>query len=74
MEIEAVTAVEMQEASMKRLETVLEDKFEKTIHLSNIVDPSIIGGVLLKLDEKVIDSSIKSQLIEMESMIKNVSL
>lgn len=74
LEIEAVTAVEMQEASMKRLETVLENKFEKTIHLSNLVDPSIIGGVLLKLDEKVIDSSIKSQLIEMESMIKNVSL
>ena len=74
LEIEAVTAVEMKESAKDRLQTVLESRFEKTVHLSNLVDPSIIGGVLLNMDEQVIDSSIRGQLKEMENMIKETSL
>lgn len=74
LDIEAVTAVKMEKSSKKRLQAVLKDKFHKEVRLSNLVDPSIIGGVLLRMDEKIIDSSIKGQLREMESMIKDVSL
>lgn len=74
VDIEAVTAVPMGEESKNRLKLVLKNKFHKEINLSNRVDPSIIGGVLLKMDEKVIDSSLKNQLKEMESLIKSISL
>ena len=74
LDIEAVTAVSMEDASIEKLKLVLKDKFNKEINLSNSVDPSIIGGVLLKMDSKVIDSTLKSQLKEMETLIREASL
>lgn len=74
VDIEAVTAVPMNEEASERLKTVLRDKLEKEINLSNRVDPSIIGGVMLNMDEKIIDSTLKTQLGEMESMFKEISL
>nr|WP_300006060.1 F0F1 ATP synthase subunit delta [Tissierella sp.] len=74
LDVEAVTAVPMEEEKQQRLKLVLKGKFHKEINLSNRVDPSIIGGVLLKLDEKLIDSTLKHELKEMESMINGISL
>lgn len=74
VDIEAVTAVPMNEEASERLKTVLRNKLEKKINLSNRVDPSIIGGVMLNMDEKIIDSTLKTQLGEMESMFKEISL
>lgn len=74
LDIEAVTAVPMIGSTKDKLQSILKDKFQKEINLSNLVDASIIGGVILKMGEKIIDSSIEGQLKEMEAMIKNVSL
>ncbi len=74
LDIEAVTAVSMKDTSIEKLKLVLKDKFNKEINLSNSVDPSIIGGVLLKMDSKVIDSTLQSQLKEMETLIREASL
>ena len=74
LDIEAVTAVPMKDSSIEKLKLVLKDKFNKEINLSNSVEPSIIGGVLLKMDSKVIDSTLQSQLKEMETLIREASL
>lgn len=74
VDIEAVTAVPMNEEASERLKTVLGNKLKKEINLSNRVDHSIIGGVMLNMDEKIIDSTLKTQLGEMESMFKEISL
>lgn len=74
VDIEAVTAVPMNEEASERLKTVLGNKLKKEINLSNRVNPSIIGGVMLNMDEKIIDSTLKTQLGEMESMFKEISL
>ena len=74
LDIDAITAIPMKESSKERLSLVLKDKFGKGINLSNSVDPSIIGGVLLKMNDKIIDSSLKNQLKEMELLIESASL
>lgn len=74
LEIEAVTAVPMKESLQDRLKIKLKEKFNKEIHLFNSVDDSLIGGVLLKMDEKIIDSTLQGKLKEMEFLIKGVSL
>lgn len=70
----AITAVPMREKSKEKLKKVLQDKFNKEIQLSNEVDESIIGGVLLRMDNSIIDSTLKSRLKDMEMAIQNVSL
>lgn len=74
LDIEAVTAVPMKDSAKDKLSLVLKEKFDKDINLTNTVDPSILGGVLLNMDDKVIDSSLRNQLKEMESMFKTASL
>lgn len=74
IDVVAVTAVPMEEKSKRKLEVVLQNKLNKKVQLSNEIDKSIIGGVLLKLGDKIIDSTLISQLKDMEAVIKNVSL
>lgn len=72
LNVVAVTAIEIDKKSQKKLIKVLKDKLNKEIKLTNEIDESILGGVLLKLDNKFIDSTILGQLKSMESYIKAV--
>jgi len=58
----AVTAVPMEEKSKAKLITMLTNKLDKKIELTNTVDNKIIGGVLLKVENKLIDGTVKGQL------------
>lgn len=72
--VEAVTAVSMDEKAIERLKSKLEEKLNKNIILVNTVDTSVIGGVLLKVDGRFVDTTLASQLEVMERSIKGVSL
>lgn len=72
--VEATTSIAMKKRSKKKLKKALEKKLNKNIEISNKVDPSIIGGVLLKMDDKIIDSTLTSQLKNMEKLVTNISL
>ena len=74
LNVEAVTAVPMDNKSIEKLKLVLQNKLNKSIQISNRIDKSIIGGVLLKMNEKIIDSTLASQLKNMEATINKVSL
>ena len=70
VKVVAITAVPMEEKSKNKLQTVLSNKLEKKIELTNEVDGTILGGVLLKLQNKLIDGTVKGQL---ESIGKDIS-
>ncbi len=74
LEVTAITAVPMDKKVQDRLEIVLGNKMDKRINLRNIVDKDIIGGVLLRIENKIIDGTVKGQLESMRKTIKNVSL
>ncbi len=73
-EVTAITAVEMDEESIEKLRDKLSSTMDKKIIIKNEIDESIIGGVILKTESKIIDGSLKGRLSEMDKMIKNVSL
>lgn len=62
IKVVARTAVPMEDEAKIKLSKVLGEKLEKTIELSNQVDPSIMGGVVLRIEDKLIDGSLKGQL------------
>ena len=74
VDVIAVTAIPMKKNSINKMQAVLENKLDKKIRLCNEVDKSIIGGVLLKMEDKVIDNTLISQLKSMEDLINNISL
>ena len=65
----AYTVIPMCADDITKLENTLTRKLKKRVRLSNKIDKSIMGGVVLKVGNKVIDSSVKSRLEEI-----NISL
>ncbi|WP_352419714.1 F0F1 ATP synthase subunit delta [Proteiniborus sp.] len=72
VEATAITAVPMQNKEMKKLEKQLSMKLDKKVLLSNVIDSTIIGGVLVKIGDKVIDASVKGKFEELYKDLNNV--
>lgn len=71
--VTAITAVPMEEKAKTKLSQVLENKFNKTVDLINEIDGKIIGGVLLKVEDKLIDGTLKGQLESMGKAIMSAT-
>jgi len=64
------TAVELPSKRQKDIKAKLEKKSGKTLVLDFGVDPAIIGGVVLRVGDKVLDASIRAQLQMLKDQIK----
>lgn len=73
IKVVAITAVPMEDKAKDKLSVVLKDKLKKTIELTNEIDEGLIGGVLLKVEDKLIDGSIKGQLESIGKAIKGAT-
>lgn len=62
LEAEAVFAAKADESVKKEITAKLEKLTGKKIILKDVVDPSIIGGVKIKLGSQLFDATIKGQL------------
>lgn len=59
--VKIISAVELEENEKKRLEEKLSKKLQKEVILSYKTDEDILGGLVIKLDDKVIDLSLKTR-------------
>ncbi len=67
---EVVSAVPLDDKARKTVETKLEKKAGKDLILDFKVDKSLLGGMLLKVGDKVMDASLKTQLSLLKDTIK----
>ena len=58
----ATSAVPLAPAQVKALEKSLEARTGKDIELSVAVDPSLIGGILIRIGDTVLDGTVKGKL------------
>lgn len=65
-----VSAVELSDELQKNVQTTLEKLTGKKVELTTSVDPSIIGGIIAKVGDLVLDGSIKTQLAGLKDSIK----
>ena len=63
------SAVELTEAEKAALTEKLGKKLGRTIHLECSVDPSLLGGLVVNVDGKVIDGSLKHKLQEIKEVM-----
>lgn len=71
---EAVTAVPMTEEQTAAMTVKLSEKTGKTVILHNTVDPSILGGVRLRMSGTQTDTSLATRLADMERAVHDVIL
>ncbi|MCA1944725.1 MAG: F0F1 ATP synthase subunit delta [Desulfovibrio sp.] len=59
---ELVTAIKLNAAKQKAMKAKLESQVGKELVLNFSTDPSILGGVVLKVGDQVLDASLRAQL------------
>lgn len=68
----AVALSDAQKAQVK--ERLLETTQYVDFEIEHIVDPSLIGGMVIRIGDRVVDSSIKTQLYELQKKLYDIQL
>ena len=69
---EVTSAAPLSADQRTSLAATLKDKIGKTVTLTEHVDPSLIGGLVVKVGSRMIDSSLKTKLAAMRVAMKEV--
>lgn len=67
----AVTAVPLDERLLAKLTAKLERMTGKTVVLENKVDPSVLGGLVVRMANKQMDASVRTRLANLEKQLFN---
>lgn len=74
LEASILSVLALSEEHIKVIKEKLEKRYKKNILMTNEIDPSILGGLIIYVGDQVIDGSIKSQLNGMKSGLKEIRL
>ncbi|VAW22154.1 ATP synthase delta chain [hydrothermal vent metagenome] len=70
---EITSATPLNKQQLSSLGAVLKKQIGKSVKLDTNIDPSLIGGLMVKVGSRMIDSSIKTKLTAMKIAMKEVS-
>lgn len=68
--VEIVTARPLAPEDEKALVAKLEKKYQVKVSVTRTIDPSIMGGVIIRIGDEVIDGSVKTNLSRLSSTLK----
>jgi F-type H+-transporting ATPase subunit delta len=71
---QVVSAVPMTGAERDRLHAELERRTQSKIKLTAEVDPSLVGGALVRIGDRVVDRTVKTLLEQIERQLAEVSV
>jgi F-type H+-transporting ATPase subunit delta len=69
---DVTSATPLSVSQLTALADTLREKIGKTVTLNQHVDPSLIGGLVVKVGSRMIDSSLKTKLAAMKIAMKEV--
>lgn len=72
LRVEAVSARPMTKEQISSLKEKLEKEKNKTVVITNTVNPEILGGLKLRFSGIQLDGSLKTRLDKLEASLKNV--
>ena len=69
-EAEVIAARELSDAEIAELKTVLKSKLGKEPRLHSKIDPTLLGGLIVKVGSRMIDSSLRTKLDGLRAAMK----
>jgi F-type H+-transporting ATPase subunit delta len=64
------SALPLGDAQIAEIKAALEKSTGKTVNMTVEIDPALIGGVVTKIGDKVLDGSVKTQLTRIEDILQ----
>ena len=69
------TAIELTESQKARIQDkLLVTTTYQTLEMHYSVDPSLIGGMIIRINDRVVDSSIRTKLNDLTKQLLNIQL
>ncbi|RUO19142.1 F0F1 ATP synthase subunit delta [Aliidiomarina haloalkalitolerans] len=69
--VDVTSAMTLDDAQQAKLSAALEKRLERKVKLNCSVEPSIVGGLLIKAGDMVIDNTLRSQLKRLASSLQS---
>lgn len=60
----------LEEKEQQKIIQKLEQQFEKKVILSIIIDESIMGGIKIVVDGKIVDATIQTEMLDLKNQLK----
>jgi len=70
--VEVISAIEIDENLMNEIKKTIDKRTKLNVRLKNVIDKNIIGGLLIKIGDKVIDLSIKSKISDLRTRLHSL--
>ncbi len=67
---EVTSAAELTSAQLKKIAAALKDALGSDVQISNTVDPAIMGGLVVRVGSRMIDTSLRTRLNTLKMMLK----
>lgn len=71
LEVSVISASKLDEGTKSTIIEKVKKSFNGTIELQESIDPSLIGGFIVRIDDKQIDASVASQLANLKNILLN---
>jgi F-type H+-transporting ATPase subunit delta len=71
IDVTVISAVKLDDNTRLSLEAKIKANFEGSIELTEKIDPALIGGFIVRIDDQQIDASIASQLTNLKNILLN---
>ncbi len=69
---EVVSATSLSKGQLDKLAKTLKANFIKDVKINTTVDPGLIGGMIVKVGSRMIDTTIKAKLNSLQNVMKEV--
>ena len=71
--VEVVSAVPFSKAQQTKLEKAVQALIGKKIKLGIEIDKTVIGGLIVKVGSRMIDTTVKTKLLKLQNIMKEVN-
>lgn len=72
--IEVISAISLDGKLVDEIKKGIDKKTGMDVRIKNIIDKDIIGGLIIKIGDKVIDLSIKNKIKDLKTKLKSLDL
>ena len=72
--IEVISVIELDKGILNEIKENVDKKTGLDVRIKNVLDKNIIGGIVIKIGDKVIDLSIKDKLEDLKNKLKALDL
>ncbi len=72
--VEVISAIELDDKLLRQIKNEVDLKTGLDVRIKNILDSEVIGGIIIRIGEKIIDLSLKNKIQDLKNKLKSIEI